>query len=147
MDIDAVTTPSEAEQIIFTHWLANWVVGGLPRTATNFEEELIPTGVSIGEDPWVYLYVQEVSRRQLTQGSIGRRRYVQKSQIQIQIMVPQGKGTKQGTDLAQEARTVFEGIRLNPLENFVGADIVRVGPRPPEFQINVVQPFEFQETK
>lgn len=142
-----MTTPSEAEQIIFSHWLTNWAVGGQPRTETNFEEEKIPDGVSPGEDAWVYLYVQEVDRQQLTKGPIGGRRYNQKSQIQIQIMVPQGAGTKFGTDLANEARNVFEGIRLGSLFNFVGADIVRVGPKPPEFQINVVQPFEYEETK
>jgi hypothetical protein len=144
-----MTTPSEAEQLIFNHWLANWIVNGQPRTETNFEEELIPAGLSIGEDSWVYLYVQEIprGRQQETLGIPTRRRFIQSSQIQIAIFTPQAAGTKAATDLAQEARTVFEGIQLSPLFNFIGADIVRVGPRPPEFQINVIQPFQYQETK
>ena len=142
-----MTTPSEAEQIIFRHWLDNWVVNGQPRTATNFEEEQIPDGVRLGEDPWVYLYIQEVDRNQETQGRPGNRKYIQKSQVQIQIMVPQGRGTKQGTDLAHEARAVFEGLRISNLFNFTGANIARVGPKPPEFQINVIQPFWYEEIK
>ena len=142
-----MTTPSEAEQAIFSHWLTNWVVNGSPRTETSFDSEKIPDGVRQGEDAWVYLYIQEIERRQLTKGKIGARRYNQKAQIQIAIFVPQGQGTKQATDLAHEARTVFEGIRLGGLFNFVGADIVRVGPKPPDFQVNVIQPFEYEETK
>lgn len=142
-----MTTLSEAEQLIYSHWLANWVVSGQSRTPTAFEEEQIPSGVSVGETPWVYLYVQEIERRQISHGILGQRRFLQKSQVQIQIMVPQGGGTKEATDLAQEARTVFEGIRLSPLQNFIRGDVVRVGPRPPEFQINVICPFEYEERK
>lgn len=140
-------TPSEAEQLIFDHWLTNWVVGGSPRTPTAFDQEKIPSGVSPGETSWVYLYVQEIDRYQLTKNVVGSRRYVQKSQVQVAIYVPQGNGTKTGTDLAQAARTVFEGVRITGLNNFKGADIVRVGPKPPEYQINVICPFEYEETK
>ena len=142
-----MTTPSEAEQIIFNHWLTNWVVDGQPRTETNLESENIPNGVRIGEDSWVYLYVQEIRRRQLSHGPVGSRKFLQRSQAVVAIFVPQGRGTKLATDLSHEARSVFEGVRLDPLKNFAYGDIVRVGAKPPEYQINVIVPFEYTEVK
>ena len=142
-----MTTPSEAEQLIYSQWLTDWTVSGSPRTPTVFEEERAPSSVRIGEDSWVYLYVQEVDRKQLTQGKAGNRRFLQKSQVVIAIFTPQSAGTQAATDLAQAARTVFEGNTIGALRNFIGADIVRVGPKPPEFQVNVLCPFEYEEIK
>lgn len=144
-----MTTISEAEQIILSKWLSDWVVGSNPRTPTSFEEERIPSNVRPGEDPWVYLYVQEIpnGRRQDAHGTTGSRKFLQKSQIQIAIFTPSNAGTKLATDLAHEARTIFEGISLPPLQNFTKGDIVRVGSKPPEFQINVICPFEYVEVK
>lgn len=142
-----MTTLAEAEQLVLRHWLDNWVVGGSPRTETSFEEERIPDGVSVGEDSWVYLSILEIDRSQLTKGRPGNRKFLQKSQIRIAIYTPQSQGTSLAKTLAHEARTIFEGIQLNPLQNFIGADVVSVGPRPPEFIMTVVQPFEFIEVK
>lgn len=142
-----MTTPLEAEQIILSHWLTNWVVGGKIRTPTAFEEEQVPSTVRIGETEWAYVYVQDIESSQQTHGSIGRRRFLRKAQVVIALFVPQGVGTNKALGLAQEARTIFEGIRLDGLANFLRADIVRVGPKPPEYQVNVLCPFEYTEIK
>lgn len=142
-----MTTPAEAEQLIYKQWLDNWVTGGKIRTPTAFEEEQQPNAVSVGETSWAYVFVQDIGSPQQTLGSMGRRRFLRKAQVVVNLYVPQGQGTKAALDLAQEARTIFEGISLSPLKNFAKSDIVRVGPKPPEYQVSVITPFEYSETK
>ncbi|MGI9491975.1 MAG: hypothetical protein ACR2QF_06200 [Geminicoccaceae bacterium] len=138
-----MTTPLEAEQLIYQRFLSEWGT----TTPVALEEEQLPSGVSPGEDPWAYVYVQDIGTPQQTMGKPGNRRFLRKAQVNINIYVPQGKGTSLALDLAQQARDVFEGIRLSPLKNFSKADLVRVGPKPPEYQISVLCPFEYTETK
>lgn len=138
-----MTTPSEAEQLIYARFLDQWG----STTPVALEEEQVPAGVSVGETAWVYVYVQEIERQQLSHGSIGSRKFLQKSQVVIRIYVPQGAGTQLATNLAQQARTIFEGVRLDPLQNFYKADIERVGPQPPEYIVAVICPFEYVEMK
>ena len=142
-----MTTPLEAEQIILNHWLTNWVSGGAKRTSTAFEEENKPDDVEIGVSSWVYLYVQDVDSEQLSHGAVGYRKFLRKAQVTVDIYTPQNQGIASALSLADEARTVFEGQDISPLKNFIGSDIVRVGPKPPEYQISVICPFEYVEVK
>lgn len=142
-----MTTPLQAEQIILNHWLTNWVSGGSKRTSTAFEEESKPSDVEIGVSSWAHLYVQDVDSYQLSHGVDGARKFLRKAQVVIDIFTPQNQGIASALDLAHLARTVFEGQDVSPLKNFIGADIVRVGPKPPEYQISVICPFEYVEVK
>ena len=142
-----MTTAAEAEQIILRHWLDNWVIGSQARTPTAFEEEQIPNDVSVGETEWAYVFIQDIGSPQQTLGIPGNRRFLRKAQVNVNLYVPQGRGIRVALDLAHEARTIFEGVRLSPLKNFKRADIVRVGPKPPEYQVSVLCPFEYTETK
>lgn len=138
-----MTTPIEAEQLILDRWVTEWGT----TTPFTFEEEQIPVGVDVGETSWVYLFIQDIKSDQINLGAIGGRRYLRKAQVQIYIFTPANQGTAEALSLAQQAREVYEGIRLEPLKNFLEGQIVRVGPKPPEFQVNVLCPFEYTETK
>lgn len=138
-----MTTPAEAEQLIYNRFLTEWGT----TTPVTLEEEKIPAAVVLGATPWVYLYVQDYDTYQQTQGRIGNRKFIRRAQVVIRIMVPQIAGTDLAITLAQQARTVFEGISLEPLKNFLASPIERVGPMPPEYIVVVRCPFEYEEIK
>ncbi len=137
-----MTTPLEAEQAILTRWVSEWGT----TTPFVFTEERQPDAIQTGETDWVLFQVVDVDTEKQTLGREGNRRFLRRAAVSITIYVPSGKGVARALELAQQARTVFEGIRLGDL-SFFPADIERIGSVPPEYLILVTCPFDYTERK
>lgn len=137
-----MTTITEAEQTVLTHWVTSWGA----TTAYVFEEEELPAGVVRGQASWVRLVVVDRPSDQESLGPVGGRKYRRRAWVAIQIFTPSNQGVAGALQLADQARDVFEGLSLSGLD-FVDGQVNRVGDVPPEYQVNVIVPFDYEQTK
>lgn len=101
-------TPDELRKAVYERFHANW-------TETTFVHyEGMPfkePGVDI---PWVRISVQDTGSIQASLGGVGTRKYDRDFSIFIQVFTPLTGGMQSGSILAQAARAIFEGVRLDP---------------------------------
>lgn len=63
---------------------------------------------------WARVSVVETDAGQSTLGPVGNRKYERDFSIQVQVFTPINGGAKTGPTLAEAARAIFEGVRLDP---------------------------------
>lgn len=137
-----MTTALQAEEAILSRWVTAWGT----TTPYAFEEEETPADVTRGETAWARLIILDRPGEQHTLGPEGSRRFLRRGQVEVQIYTPSNQGTSEALSRAQEARAVFEGVSFSGL-SFIDGEMVRVGPAPPEYQVSVIVPFDYEETK
>ena len=143
------TTAFIANDLILKRFIAEWE----DRTIFTFENsQFTPPGLGIPGDTsdvaaWTRVVVRGRESFQETIGATGNRKFQRKSEVFIQIFVPIDTGTGEANTLAQAAREIFEGVKLNGDIHF-GAGIVEpIGVSDRWFQVNVTVPFDYWETK
>lgn len=137
-----MTTALEAEQAVLSRWVTSWGA----TTPYVFEEEELPSGVTRGQSDWVRVVVVDRPSAQESLGAQGERKYRRRAWVVMQVFTPSNHGVARGVALANQARDVYEGLSLGGLD-FVDGQINRIGNVPPEYQVNVVVPFDYQQTK
>lgn len=63
---------------------------------------------------WVRVSVQNLGGGQSTLGQTGGRKFERSASIFVQVFTPVTAGVGRGASLAQTARAIFEGTRLDP---------------------------------
>jgi hypothetical protein len=100
----------EVQEALYQRWADQWVVapGGDPRTAFYFEGE---DGNDLGEE-WAKVEVQQRPSGQGTLGAPGNRKMDRAGVVYARLRVRPGTGVARLSDLAENARDVFEGCRV-----------------------------------
>jgi len=63
---------------------------------------------------WARISVRNTGGGQTSIGPVGNRKYERDFSVFVQVFVPVTGGMKSGSELAQQARAIFEGVRLDP---------------------------------
>jgi len=138
-----MTTLVEATEEIYEYFLANYT--GIPTariTADN--ESFTPTE---GET-WGRLSIIETDSNQDSHGGVGHRRYKRDGSVFFEISVPADTGTEDINALAEEARTLLEGVKLAQSQIWLlGATARRVGPRGMWHKMMVQTRFTYTEIR
>lgn len=109
-----MTTLTEAREAIYDHWVTGWA-DTTPFVFENEKYKELATAV-----PWCRVSFRNLDGYQHTLGGIGSRLYNRDAKVFIQVMAPVDKGMMEGADLAQQARALFEGVRIGELVGFGG---------------------------
>lgn len=143
------TSPFVAEDAIMKRWLTEWDA----RTFTTFENAqftpppLLEPGGELVEVAWARVLIRAKESMQETLGPPGSRRFQRKSEVFVQLFVPVDTGTAEANTLAQIARAVFEGVKINSDIHFGAGIIEPIGVTDRWYQVNVTVPFDYWETK
>lgn len=135
-----MTTLNEARDAVYDRFAAQWGVTSV------YQLDNQDLRLAEGTVNWARLAVRQTDSNQDTLGPAGSRRFRRSAMAFIQIFVPSNKGTKEGDDLAQTARGVFEGTSFSGLD-FTDGMIREVGPDGKWFQYVVEVKFNYDEIK
>jgi hypothetical protein len=137
-----MTTADVAEDAILNRWIDQWGT----TTPFVFAEEQLPSTIQRGETSWANVTIQDTETEQLTKAPVGLRKFLRRAAVQVIIYTPTNAGMRSALLLAEQARTVFEGIRLGAI-TFYAARLDRLGPVPPENLVLMTCPLEYVEIK
>jgi len=135
-----MTTLNEARDAVYDRFSAQW------GTTSVYQLDNQDLRLAEGTANWARLAVRQMDSNQDTLGPSGSRRFRRSAMTFIQIFVPSNKGTKEGDDLSQTARGVFEGTSFSGLD-FTDGMIREVGPDGKWFQYVVEVKFSYDEIK
>lgn len=136
-----MTTVDEAREAMQEHFVAGWGA----TTPFVFENENYSEATA-GTKPWVRFSVRNLDGYQYSLGGIGNRLYERVARVYVQVMSPVGKGMQAGADLAQQARALFEGVRVGELVGYGG--VVRETKPDGKWYVTLVEvAFRYYETK
>lgn len=112
-----MTTVDEAREAVLEHFVAGW---GATTPFSLENEKASEAKLGAGSNPWVRLSFRNLDGYQETLGGIGQRIYERVAKVYVQVMAPVDRGMKAGADLAQQARALFEGVRIGELVGYGG---------------------------
>jgi len=135
-----MTTLNEARDAVYDRFASQW------GTTSAYQLDNQDKKLDEGTVSWARLAVRQMDSAQNTLGPVGARRFRRSAMAFIQIFVPSNKGTKEGDDLAQTARAVFEGASFSGLD-FTDGVIRETGPDGKWFQYVVEVKFDYDEIK
>lgn len=97
-----------AREAIYQHFATRWVVGPDPRTDVTYGTDPFdpPDG------PWVRVSVAHLSRRQVSMGGVGNRRYEASGLAFVQYFEPPGSGDATLSQHMDRAIEIFESARI-----------------------------------
>lgn len=98
----------QAREAIYQHFVALWVVGADPRTAYTLDNDPYDPPNA----PWVRLTVRHLSRRQISLGQPGNRRFEAAGLAIVQYFEPPNKGMRTLGQHVGRAVEIFEGARI-----------------------------------
>lgn len=133
-------TLNEAREAIYARFAANT---SLPSVSYAFEAEDF---TSPTDALWARLTVSHEAGDQDSLGSVGRRKYLRRGRVLIQLYGPVDQGLRALDLLSVETRNIFEGVTFSGLY-FVSADIRETGQDGEWMQLTVDAPFTYQETR
>ena len=134
----SLTLP-DARIAIYTRFISSWG----STTPIAFDNENFN---NTGNESWVRCSVRHIPSGADTIAPIGSRRYLRNGNAFIQIFTRSGEGTQEADRLAQQARDIFEGIRVG-LVRFNDAQIVEIPSDGLWYNIVVEIAFEYDERK
>ncbi len=134
-----MTTLNQARESVYSRFVAQWGT----TTPIAFENEKFdePTDV-----PWVRLTVRSASRKQETLGRPGNRKFRSAGLVLVQVYTRTDVGVKQGDDLAEQAKNVFEAVSFDGLD-FEDGLARETGSAGRWYQHLVEVRFDFEEIK
>lgn len=101
----------------------------------------IPEGVE-----WVRVVVRVRTRKQITLGRVGNRKFRTHAAVSAQVFVPVETGTFDSDRLSLKLADIFDGTRFDGL-SFQAAVVRETGASGEFHQYNVEIPFDFEEIK
>lgn len=104
-----MTTLVDVREAVYARFDTLW-------TSTPFVFDNVDTNLDEGESAWARLVVRELGGGQDTLGVSGNRKYRRVFSIFLQIFTPTNDGMKQAGQLAEEARSIFEGVSFGDLD-------------------------------
>lgn len=135
-----MTTLNEANEAVLDRWVTLWGT----TTSYVFDNE---RPQSVLSPPWVRVVIRGLENVQETLGEVGRRRFLRRSQVFIQVFTALNVGTKQADELVQQARAIYEGTRFSGVWFFHG-NVIPIGPiQDGLYQVNLELPFNYEEVK
>lgn len=138
-----MTTIRQARESIYQRFKDNWT--GTPFTspeAVTFDNEAFtPPTVD-----WVRLAVRNTSSQQETLGRPTNRNFLRQASVFVQIFTQTDAGMNAADDLAQEVRTIFEGVTFDNLR-FTDVVTREEGPDGLWFMVVVECFFDYNEHK
>lgn len=136
-----MTTIAEAREAVYEAWTDGWGT----TTLFVFENEQFkePAGTPV---PWCRVSFRNLDGYQHTLGGIGHRLYNRDAKVYVQVMAPVNKGMHAGSELAQQARALFEGVRIGELVGFGG--VVKEAKPDGKWYVTLVEvAFQYYEVK
>lgn len=133
-----MTTLIQAREVVYQRFVDNYT-----STPFTFEgEDYTPPSPA-----WVRLSVRaNTAGGQDTLGRAGNRRFRRNGIIAAQVFTPINQGLRQGDDLAQAIREIFEAQSFNGLDTTDG--LIRESPPEDEWFIHIVEVFfDYDEVK
>lgn len=104
-----MTTLVDVRESVYARFDALW-------TFTPFVFDNVDTDLDEGEVAWARLTVRELGGGQDTLGRVTNRKYRRVISVFVQIFTPTNSGMKQAGELAEEARSIFEGVAFDGLD-------------------------------
>lgn len=107
-----MTTLNQAREAVYQCFAANWLVPGpdgpVERTPYTFDNEAFapPAG------PWVRLTIRHLTRRQISMGRKGNRRWETRALLIIEYYEPPSGGTADADGHLDAAKDIFEGSAI-----------------------------------
>ena len=136
-----MTTIAAAREAITERFSTQWAAAQ-PAVPFTLENEAYTAPAT----SWVRMTIQNVDSFQETLGAVGRRRFIRRGSVFVQIFVATDAGVTPADTLARDARIIFEGVSFSGLR-FNNAVIREVGPDGRFYQSLVEAFFEYDETK
>lgn len=100
-------TPSELVEAVYQRFNSNW-------SATAFVHyEGHPFTEPSVDTEWVRVSVRNTGSAQATLGAVGTRKYDREFSVFVQVFTPVVAGVARAATLAQTARAIYEGVRLD----------------------------------
>lgn len=138
-----MTTLVEATEEIYQYFFANYT--GIPAARISADNESFtpPEGQA-----WARLSIIETDSNQESQGGLGHRRFKRDGGVVLEIFVPADEGTANINALAEEARSLLEGVKLAQSQIWLlAATARRVGAQGPWHRMNVQTRFTYTEIR
>lgn len=107
----------QVQELIYQRWADRWVNAGTPRTPFAFDNEAEPAT----DAPWARVLVRSRPGGPGTIGAPGTKRMDRAGVVYIDLREPPGDGVGTLSDLAEDARDVFENCRLPGFDIRFGA--------------------------
>lgn len=101
-------TPDEYVEAVYQRFNSNWT----GTTVVHYEGH--PFTEPAPDVEWARISVRNTGGGQSTLGQEGNRKYDRDVSVFIQVFTPVTAGVARGAILAQAARGIFEGVRLDP---------------------------------
>lgn len=143
-------TEREAIEAIYEQFESGWEALH-PASPTDpayvpfcFRNEAFLTDALGALGAWARLVVNHTTGEQASMGSVGARKFERYGNVMVQLFAPVGSGVGTLADLAEDARTVLEGIRLGALALHAGR--TQEAPDDGAWAMSVVV-FEFRYTR
>lgn len=102
----------EVQEALYGRWADQWA----DRTPYKFENESLDPP----DAPWAWLRIVSAPGQQGSLGPPGARRWDRVGRLFVLLREPPGNGVGSLSDLAEQARPIFEGVRLDPHDVRVG---------------------------
>lgn len=149
---------AEARVAVCDRWIAQWVLSHSadPTNATYvpycFEQEKFVEPDAWrpnGTDPqlWARVTLRHTASPQETLGPPTGRRFQREAMIWVQFFGPLNCGLAAFDAVCQEAKTILEGVAYGGIQPMGGAETRELGSDGRWFQVAVVVPITYYETK
>lgn len=138
-----MTTLVEAREAIYGHFLGNYT--GLPAAQITADNEAFDAPEDLA---WGRLAVREFVGRQESLGGLGNRKFLRTGSVFFQIFTPADQGTEEADTLAQEARELLEGVKLDAKQIWLtNATVREIGPDGAWYNVVVEASYQYTETR
>lgn len=137
-----MTTLAQASEAIAARFKTQW--GALNPTIPFYLSGEVHAPPTRGQ--WLKLFVSQMSSGQATLGAVGTRKFIRRARVYIEVRDEADKGTLRCSQLAEQARAIFEGVSFSGLR-FFGALVREAGEDGKWTTYLVDAPFDYHETK
>jgi hypothetical protein len=145
-------TEAQAIEGLYERWQSGWetlhpdIVGDPQRVPYTFKNENFATDDLGTLGAWARVSIIHSTADQVTMGSVGARKFERAGSIYVQIFAPLSQGVGLLARLADDARTVFEGVRVTDVT--VHAGRTQEGPDDGAWAMTtVVFPFRYTDVR
>lgn len=139
-----MVTTVTAREAMLQRFLDNWTGTDLANVTFDGEQFVKPSNQA-----WVRVSIRHNASQQETLGGTGARKFMRSGLLFVQVFTPVGQtAVNAGIALAQEARTIYEGVHFSGNDiRFLSPIIREIGPEGAHYLINVECPFNYDERK
>lgn len=136
-------TQAQAREAIYQRWKDQWsdLQPGVPFFFEN--EQVVPEPTT----PWARVTLRHTDSVQHTLGAPGTRQFRREASIWVQLFAPVDGGMATLDGLVGDARSVFEGTVVDGVDPAGAARVQEIGPDGKWYEVVVVSPVTYYETR